>query len=117
MLDNDSLEMALCLETHAIKVLRSCQHARPTRIPRLLARALAANGGCLIASDCHSERIQELEEAIYIQVRVAKSVQEDDIDPLFRFVVECLAYQLPGKRWEDAVGTFKWAVEIAEPDS
>ena len=47
MLDNDSLEMALRLQTHAIKVLRSYQHARPIRIQHLLASAFQTRAWCL----------------------------------------------------------------------
>ena len=93
-LDDDSLEMALPFQTHAVKILRSCQHARPMRIPRLLARVLAARGEGFVAMDRRSEAIRDLEEAIYIQAQVAKSGQQDDLKALFWFVENCLRHQL-----------------------
>ena len=115
-LDDDSLEMVVCLETHAIKVLRSCQHAR-TRIQRLLGHALAARGWCLFEMDRRSEAIPDFEEAIYIQARVAKFGQEpDDLFNLRSSVMDCLRHQLE-RAEEDALGTLKRWVEIAESHS
>ena len=106
-LDDDSLKMALHLETHAIKVLRSYQYVRPTSIPRLLTWTFEKHGKCLIASDRHSEAIQDFAEAIRSQAKVAKSGQQDDLNALFEFVENCLQHQLELQQWEDAMGTLK----------
>ena len=111
-LDDDSLEKVLCLETHAINVLKSFQDVRPTRIQCLLACAFETRGECLAASDRLSEAIQDFEDAIRVQAMVASSGQEDDIDTLFGFVQRCVQRQLYLQRWEDALDTFKRSVNI-----
>ena len=115
--NDDHWQWLLRLETHAIKVLQSLQHLRPTRIQPLLVDVFRAHAWCLLETNHVSEAMQEFKEAIYIQARVVKFGQGYDLNSLALSVGDCLGIQLDWQRSDDALGTLKGLVEIAESDS